>query len=452
MKEAIVKNKGIFCVCGVYCAVSLVLFLLMTGGTAIISSDSGGYVNPAKYLLSDGFFSGNGKQAMFLRTPGYPLFLAAVYMAGGSNTTVVVFQILFMAIKMFLFYRILVMLHTPKGLSLFGSSLLLFNITSYGYSFSILTEPLFGFFVMLSLYFLVTYLYSDKRLLLFCAFSVSLHYALLIRPILMYFNMLLCIVLFIALISRKIKFRIFAVFSLCFVLFYGGWSVRNYLHSGVFVFSTVQQSNSMNYYSPIISAGHEYARTHSVLGRIDGVTDYHREKFLEEYPEAWSGNLNEAQISRLRGKYGANFIKNNFSEYIMVNIVGFIKMMFTPFQTNLLLKATALSSKIIMVKCVQFLFLAYIVIVYLLYLAGLFINFKKNMVVHLSIFLLSGYLAAGSAVFGSVRFRDPFFPLILLSAVANSGVIIQWLSNRLKTPVLKRIEHFFLHEEHPPTG
>jgi len=446
MLEIVKKNRVILVICILYVIISLAVFGFVTRGNALMGGDSSGYIALAKYLLSNAFFSSDGVNANYSRTPGYPLFLALIYALRGSNITVVIMQIVLMTIKLYIFYRILIMLHTPKKLSLLGSLLLICNIQSYGYSFAILTEPLFGFFLMLSLYFLIYYIKNGKNSWIFLAFSLSLNYALLVRPILMYFNMLVCLALLIAFILKKIQLKCFVLFTLCFVLVFGGWSYRNYLHSGVFVFSTIQKTNKQRYYAPIITAGSEYMKNHDVQGFIEGATDYHEEMFLQEYPEVKGGNLNAAQIAILRDKYGSEFIRTHLSEYLMCNITGFFKMMFTPFQTSLLFMATTVSAKTMLLKWAQLIYLVYIIIIYAVYLIGLSIGFKKCAIIQISIFLLSGYLAVAGAIFASVRFRDPFFPLLLLSAVSNSGVIIQWLSQKLRIPFLQRMEKFLLDE------
>jgi 4-amino-4-deoxy-L-arabinose transferase-like glycosyltransferase len=446
MLEMLKKNKEIFVICVLYAIISLGLFFLVFGGNAVISNDTPSYIMPAKHIVSNAFFSGNGTTAEYSRTPGYPLFLAIVLMLGGNNITVVIIQIILMVIKVYLFYSILIILHTPKKLSFLGSLLLLCNVQSYGYSFAIITEPLFGFLLVLSLYFLIYYIYKKKDSWIYLLFSISLNYALLVRPILMYFNMLVCLAMLIAFIIKKIQLKCFILFTLCFAIFFGGWSYRNYLHSGVFIFSTLPKNNTQIYYAPIITAGSEYMKTHDVQSFIEGATDYHEEMFLQEYPEVKDGNLNEAQIAVLRGKYGSQFIRNHFSEYIMVNITGFIKMMFTSFQTPLLFKSTTLSAKAMLIKIVQLIYLVYIIIIYVVYLIGLGIVFKKRDFLQIGIFLLCSYLAIPGAIFATVRFRDPFLPLLLLSAISNSGVIIQWLSQKLRIPALYRIEKYLLHE------
>jgi 4-amino-4-deoxy-L-arabinose transferase-like glycosyltransferase len=431
------KHKGIFAVCALYGIISIALFIGMTGGNVIMGGDSASYIIPAKNILSNSFFSNDGIKAAYIRTPGYPLFLAAIYSLGGNDTVVIIVQILLMTLKVYLFYQILVIMRTPNKLSLFGTGLLLCNIQSYGYSLSIMTEPLFGFFLMLALYFLVKYIYKGKNQWVFFAFSASLNYALLIRPILMYFNMLVCFALLVIFIINKTQFKCFLYFSLCFLVIFGGWSCRNYIHSGVFIFSTISKNNMKNHYAPIISAGSEYVKNHDVQGFIEGATDYHNEMFLQEYPEAETGGLNEAEISILMGKYGSRFIRTHFAGYIKVNTMGFLKMMFTPFQTTLLFESTTMSKKAMFVKGAQLLYFVYIVTIYALYLFGLAAGVRKRDVIQISIFLISGYLAVSGAIFATVRFRDPFFPLLLLSAVSNSGVIMQQISRGLNIPILK---------------
>jgi 4-amino-4-deoxy-L-arabinose transferase-like glycosyltransferase len=443
MKKIFIKNKGIILICTIYCAISLLLFFLMIGGKAIMGPDSPSYIAPAQYLLTDTFFSGNGITPEYYRTPGYPIFLALIYWFGGNNTTIVIVQILLLTVKMYLSFRILVLLHTPQKLALIGTVLLLFNIQSYGYSFAVTTEPLFGFFLVVAVYFLIKYLYHGRNHWNFFAFAIAINYALLIRPILMYFNMLTVVALLIFFILKKISFRCFALFSLCFVITFCGWSYRNYKHSSVFIFCTLPKDSIQRYYAPIVTAYSKHIKA-DVRGYIEGATDYHEKMFLQEYPEAVDHGLNEAQVTILRGKYGTAFIKQHFTEYIWVNIAGLLNMLFTPFQTTLLFKASSISPKLFLLKLVQWLHLIYIFLIYVLYIAGLIKNNTKYREIQISIFLLSGYLAAAAAIFATNRYRDPFFPLLVLSAFSNSGTILRLISDRCKIPVLRHMEKYLL--------
>jgi len=452
MVEMLKKNKEIFIICILYGIISLVFFVLVIRGNIFPNSDSLEYIATAKHLQSSAFFSRDGINAEYLRTPGYPLFLVVIYLFRGNNTSVVIMQLILMTIKVYIFYRILFMLYTPRKLSIFGSLLLLCNIQSYAYSLSILTETLFSFLLLLSLFFLVKYVKEGKKTWTFLAFSLLLHYALFVRPVLVYFNMLVCLTLFIAFIIKKVQFKCFALFTLCFVLSFGGWSWRNYLHSGVFTFSTIQKNNMQMFYAPIITAKIKHIKDPYIGGYIEGATDYHNEMFLREYPDAQNGNLNEAQVAILRGKYGTKFIRSHLSEYIIANLTGFYQMFFKSFGTTALSNATTLTTKKTFVKIIQLLYLVYLIIIYVVYLIGLGIGFKKYDIIQISIFLLCGYLAVPGAIFGNPRFRDPFFPLLLLSAISNSRIIIQWLSQKLNIPVLQHIEKYLLHESNNNNG
>jgi hypothetical protein len=447
MLEMVKRNKEILVICMLYGIILLAVFAFIIGGNVPPPPSGDGYDKIGQYLLSDAFFTSNGVSANYNRTPGYPFFLAAIYFLGGNNATVVIVHILLTVVSVYLFYSILIMQNVPKRLSLFGTVLLLCYFSKLVFIFIIYTEVLFGFLLLLSLYFLVYYIKNDKNTWGFLVFSLSLNYALLVRPILMYFNMLVCLALLIAFILKKIQLKCFVLFTLCFTVIFGGWSYRNYLHSGIFVFSTISKSNTQEYYAPIITARIKNIKEPNIGGFIEGATDYHEEMFLQEYPEVKGGNLNDVQIAILQGKYGSQFIKNNFSEYIKANTTGFFRMMLHPGfgggRSQFIIQRSIIKYMNIGLSLLS---LAYIVIVYLIYLAGLVTVFKKRDFLQIGIFLLCGYLAIPGAIFANIRFRDPFFPLLLLSAVSNSGVIIQWLSQKLRIPFLQRMEKFLLDE------
>jgi hypothetical protein len=431
IKNRLDMDKGILAICGVYAFISTVLFLAMTGGKVIIGNDTPSYVQPALHLLRDGFFSYDGIKAEYLRTPGYPLFLALVYFFGGTNMTVVVIQIMLMTFKVYFFYKILLLLNTPVKIALFGSTLLLINVQSYGYSFSIITEPLFGFLLVFALYWLVKYLYCGDKHFYFAAFSLALNYAMLVRPILMYFNLLLCAALLVLLILKKINVKCFGIFFICVALIFGGWSLRNYVHSRVFIFTTITNNHSAELYTPILIA-HMNNIPQDRSGYVEGISETNKENILREYPELAGDNLNEAQKSLLKKKYGFGFIKKHFGDYITLNLTGFFGEMFTSFGTSALYKSTGMSKMAIIVQIVQVGFCTFLYVTYIFFFAGFVINMRSNRVVNIGIFLLCAYLSLPGAIYATPRFRDPFLPLILLSAVYNSPAVFRFIRGKTK--------------------
>jgi hypothetical protein len=314
---------------------------------------------------------------------------------------------------------------TPKYIALAGSAFLLLNTAQYEYTFRILTEFLFGFFLLLAVYFLIKYL-QNKKTLYFFLFSFAINYALFIRPILLYFNLLTIAVILICLILKKIRFTCFCFFLAFFIAFFCGWSYRNYLHSSVFIYSTIQNHNVKDYYCRMITAD------------IEGITEsealaYHNEMFRREYPEALDGSLNEAQVSVLEGKYGVAYLMAHFPRYVKLNITGFFKMMLRPGVRNYLMNMFHNDGIVWLLSALTVL---YLVIVYILYIFGLLVNRKRIDVPQLYIFLLCGYLAAASAVLGISRLRSPFFPLLVLGAAVNFEALKNRLSGAAKA--LKR--------------
>jgi len=152
-------------------------------------------------------------------------------------------------------------------------------------------------------------------------------------------------------------------------------------------------------------------------GYVRGVSEANHEKLLREYPELEGDDLNAAQKSVLRGKYGFGYIKNHFSGFIMASLCGLMDEMFIPFGVYHLYKGTVMSKFDIAVKFVQACLLIFLCVTYLVFLAGFFISPRQNTAVHIAILLTAAYLALPGAIYGGARFRDLFFPLLLLSAV-----------------------------------
>ena len=59
------------------------LLLAASGGAGVLTPDSQGYETLATSLAADGTFSRDGEPEIF-RTPGYPMFIAAIRPFGGS--------------------------------------------------------------------------------------------------------------------------------------------------------------------------------------------------------------------------------------------------------------------------------------------------------------------------------------------------------------------------------
>ena len=432
MKKRVSDNK-ILIVCGIFFFYSIIFFSLFQQHT-LIQADTASYVNAANNILKSGFFSQDGIAPDYFRTPGYPIFLAIIYMLGGNNTVVAIVQIVLSTVGIYLIYKTLLLLKTPKNLALTGTALLIFDLTLQEYASIILTESLFAFFLVSSLYFFVKFIVSGRQSFsCFLAFTISLNYALLIRPILMYFNLLVTVALFIFFILKKVQLKQAAAFFLCFAVVFIGWSYRNYRYSSVFVYSIVRNYNLMYFDSTVLKA------------RIEKISfgdawENHQTLFDLEYPNAANSGMNSAQLSVLHGEYGSRYIKNHFPQFLLQNVVGLYKVMLGPGQTFI---DTIFPNNII-AFLIKVIYTCYLAAIYMLYLNGAIMNYRKFDIVQVFIFLLSAYLAIASASVGYNRFRDPFFRLILLGAVSNSSVILERVSAVLNIRVVTKVKDWLL--------
>jgi hypothetical protein len=411
-------NAKILIICAVYFLISILFFYSYRHHTLYEltpNSDTYDYVYIANNMLKIGLFSQDGVNPDYIRTPGYPVFLALIFMLGGNVETAAIVQILLVTLGVFLVYKTLLLLKVRVNPALAGAAVFLFDIGSYRYASTILSETLFKVSLICSLYFLVKYFVSGEKFCHFLIFAVFINYALLIRPILIYFNILLAAAVIVLFAVKKVRFKTAAAYLLCFAIVFAGWSYRNYRHSSVFIYSTIQNNNLMYYDSRVLT------QTTERLSEEDAFA-YHESRFDLEYPDAKSSGLNEAQLSILRSKYGARYLKDHFSLYLRQYAMGLFKLMISPHR-DMTMKFFPNSRFAAYSVCLFYMML--LAALWVLYIGGLALNYKKIDMPQLFILLLCGYLAAAGASGGFFRFRDPIFPLILIGAVCNGKIVIE---------------------------
>jgi len=254
----------------------LSVFCLMSPWTVkseaekILVSDSRGYQGLALNLLQHGSFapvrdtvdahrfSDSGCAGyLFLksdsyRTPGYPLFLAAVYRLFGIRPYVAILcQILLSLFTLLLVYKISFLLFKEQGAARLAALLFALDIHTAYVSNLLLTDTLFTFFFVLFLYFFLRAFNppaeglgagnNPEKLSRVVLSAVFLGLACLTRPIVYYYLFVpLGALLFLPQASRifRIKTAFWAV--VVFYLIACSWSYRNYEKYGHFQISTIQ--------------------------------------------------------------------------------------------------------------------------------------------------------------------------------------------------------------------
>jgi hypothetical protein len=172
---------------------------------------------------------------------------------------------------------------------------------------------------------------------------------------------------------------------------------------------------------------------------IEEATKYHDELFKKEYSNVLNSGLNKAQIALLKEEYGGRYIKEHFSQFIIMCLIGLCNELGGPAKAFI---SAVFSNNNFIIWIVCGLSMLYLVLTYALYILGLICACKKINIAQIYVFLLSGYLAAGTMVVGHSRYRDPWFPLILLSAISTSQPVIRWICTKWDIPILKRMEKY----------
>jgi len=194
--------------------------------------DSLTYLAPARNLLHGlGFTTANGIET--LRTPGYPLLLAAF---GLRIVPMIIFQHLLnvaLAVAIYLF----VMRRLGSRFAAIGAAILFaIDTPTLHYANKILTETLFTA-LLFAVFVLVVY---ARKLPLAGLLTGAL---VLIRPVaIAYF-----VVVAICLALQRVRLRTIAIYAALALVLPVGWGLRNLHHTGVFTISSIGGINLLTY-------------------------------------------------------------------------------------------------------------------------------------------------------------------------------------------------------------
>jgi 4-amino-4-deoxy-L-arabinose transferase-like glycosyltransferase len=386
------KNKSnafysilVFILCCLRFIIPMIVFVLLKDGQPVFEGDTPQYIDFANHYLRGDFLWSDGN-----RTPGYPLMLALIYALGGNNVAVVILQTLLSALRIYLTWKILIELKIGQKLVLLGTVMQMGDLLSYRYDYSILTECLFCFLVLLTLWFIVLYYSRAQKSIYLCIAGIILNYALLTRPVLTYFNMLLCIVLIIMTIKKVLPVSCCITFLISFIVAYFGWSYINYINYSNFSFS-IQGTWLMD----------------SIVEEIEKISGKHFDS------ESTSEVI---------------YILKHLPSFILLEIKGFLATMFVAGKIENYLPANY-HILVFLFKSMLNIFMALVLI---FYFAGIFINHKKAVVIRWFIFCLSAYLAIVCAPWFTYRYRIQFLQLLIIGATFDLIPVIHWFFARFK--------------------
>lgn len=396
-----INYKKILTVLLVIQSMFLVLFFAENGFQVIYQGDSISYVAPAKNFLETGKFLDENSNPILFRTPGYSLFLALVYLITNySDTVVVVLQMLMVLGTSCLIFSLVADISRKKWMGCAAVFFYVCELTVYTNASCILTDTIFPFLLVLALWMLYKY-YKKHNLGYFIGCVVFLNYALLVRPQIMYYNMILAIVLVLLAILKKIGWRECAIYCCIFVLIFGGWSFRNYCVFGEATYSSVRAESYYLWYAP---------ETYSLE---EGVSKEDADRVFDELMDEKYVNYEQlSKIEQVQAEkdIGLTYINEHISAYLLLNIKGLVTELVAPDMS------TIYSWNLPVVLCwfINCCFGGLLLLSYLIYAVGFLRSFTKHTWFDWLILLTVMYLMASTAVLGYSRFRLAFYPLCLI--------------------------------------
>ena len=416
---------------------------------SFLEVDSPSYTDPAEALITDGRYDTEpgSDTPETLRPPGYPVWLALVFLLFGKSTQAVVFSHVFL----FLGTLVLTFNLTEK---MFGSRsawvaviLLALDPSSLSHTFKILTETLTTFLTLVFAYCVFGFYRTRGKVHFGLGAGLSLALVTLVRPTTYYFLPLLLFAFLIFLVREKFKWK--AILSsllvtlLPFLILVGGWQWRNLETAGLFRLTSVQGwALYLGKGAQIYSEKHKTTQNDSERALI--------QKLKKTYP-----NLKTIPMEQLDDIYlaeGWKLVKGNPLIAIKTHILHTSYFFFAPGTTSAFFRIFDPDFKIMNFNWHQKteyfsalfksykLFLmsvligvAYLGIMYAWIVAWVVQNIRNQKELmwkacHLFFLLLVLYIAGASSVnYGQDRYRVVVMPLLCLYAGAGFPVFLNYL-------------------------
>lgn len=318
------------------CAVGAISVALFAAGRGVdphtaLLPDSASYLNTACAVLRHRRFSVSAEQLdvpQIERTPGYPLFLAAIFgICGERYVFVILIQILLHLGIILITYRLAHALWDAPTAWL-AALLLACDLASLISAQQILTDTLFTFVLLLAIAAGVRAWRSPRHSGCWLAtHSALLALATLIRPIAYYLIAPeLVVVLFLWNKGRRWRWQPLLVAGLLLTLpwlaLIGVWHARNYTAAGMMQFSCSQAVNLLFYRGAFVVAqrdGISFAAAQQRLGYGD---------YAAVHPE--TADWSQAQRCRHWQREGARLIRQHPRLFLRSQLWGLTKLLGDP--------------------------------------------------------------------------------------------------------------------------
>ena len=218
----------------------LAVALTRKGVGSLITLDTVSYLEPGRNLLLHGRFVIDGVPDLF-RTPGYPLFLAITSLPGLPAAAVA--NVILSVFSVILVWRLARAAFRDDRIALGAAWIFAFEPLTILLSVSLMSEPLFLVFVLLSLERVAEFL-QQHRLPVLAAGGVWLAAATFVRPVTYYLPVLLAAGLFLVLLRKPgLRWKAPAVLLISALPWLAAWQARNWIETGYRGFCSITETN-----------------------------------------------------------------------------------------------------------------------------------------------------------------------------------------------------------------
>jgi len=319
----------------------LILIFLIFISTNLISKDTNEFYDPARDSLSylslaesiDKYnkferleYLGQGTET--IRTPIYPLLLSLFL--NNLKTIILIQSLLHVCSSLILLHMVKKI--TSQFVSVFVFFLFLFNPVLVSISQLLITESISIFLLSTSLYVLL----EKNNKFLFCLICGILP---LVRPafIVVAFGFLI----FMKVFNKDLSLKKFIVLSLLLILPSLGWTIRNYLQTDMFIFSSLSSMNLLEETaSGIMSINEDFEGGETIFEIIN--IEYEERR---KWSQILRNEVNLGDLSRVIAnapgpnphivtseyqKYALNVIKDNKIELVVLGSRSLIYVLFEP--------------------------------------------------------------------------------------------------------------------------
>jgi hypothetical protein len=374
---------------------------------------------------------GSGTFPNILRTPGYPVFLAALYAVFGKVPhAVLAVQCVIdsgtAVIAAMLFYR----LFQNRRYSLVTGVIYSVNPFSIFYANMVLTETLFTFVLLTAVYQFFLFLHDTRKGRLVLA-SLLLGVGALCRPISLLLPLLFVPSLFIAQIKVRDKVVSCIVFLMLYCMVLLPWYMRNYHVYGQWTLSTAAKYNVLVNFAPEVLMGKDnplsllHIRVNDLIApyvaRMWHITGTKCEWRTEDCSRVFDDRTEAAALTEA----GMRIIRDDPHIFVLARLLSIGRVMSPFFPRFHIFTGKEVAALSFFSFGVDFLTMAF-------FLAGIFFSLRKRPAdkIHamaiMNMIVLILFFALIPGIAGGTRFRVPVLPYV---AVFSATGILN-LANR----------------------